>query len=302
MLNQNRLGGLNRADSEIEQCGLCGSLNDSNESDGGGCVLSRRRSNWCDLSTDMPYVGANRFLRMTNLVRVSDIYPGKAMRDFFVAFDLPVKGQLGVNDCEWFQILIKSSDLHVVVLRTQKSKNVEGSGQTQLWQFLLELLADKRYDDVITWEGTQGEFKLVDPDEVARKWGERKSKPNMNYDKMSRALRYYYDKNIMCKVHGKRYAYKFDFQGIAQALQPQTGSNGADCLSPQTVNRLQQDFMQGGWSANYRSLIPTGLQTSGAFFNPSTMGYSGFGGANNTALQRNFPIYGSNMTNYSKCL
>ena len=35
----------------------------------------------------------------------------------------------------------------------------------------------------------------------------------MNYDKMSRALRYYYDKNIMCKVHGKRYAYKFDFQG-----------------------------------------------------------------------------------------
>lgn len=36
----------------------------------------------------------------------------------------------------------------------------------------------------------------------------------MNYDKMSRALRYYYDKNIMCKVHGKRYAYKFDFQGL----------------------------------------------------------------------------------------
>lgn len=49
-------------------------------------------------------------------------------------------------------------------------------------------------------------------DEVARRWGERKSKPNMNYDKLSRALRYYYDKNIMTKVHGKRYAYKFDFQ------------------------------------------------------------------------------------------
>lgn len=48
--------------------------------------------------------------------------------------------------------------------------------------------------------------------------------------------------------------------GIAQALQPQTGGAGSDYLSPQTVNRLQQDFMQGGWSANYRSLIPTGLQ------------------------------------------
>lgn len=49
---------------------------------------------------------------------------------------------------------------------------------------------------------------------IARRWGERKSKPNMNYDKLSRALRYYYDKNIMSKVHGKRYAYKFDFQGV----------------------------------------------------------------------------------------
>ncbi|KAI1898354.1 hypothetical protein AGOR_G00071460 [Albula goreensis] len=70
----------------------------------------------------------------------------------------------------------------------------------------------------IAWEGTNGEFKLVDPDEVARRWGERKSKPNMNYDKLSRALRYYYDKNIMTKVHGKRYAYKFDFHGLAQVL------------------------------------------------------------------------------------
>ncbi|KAJ8280366.1 hypothetical protein GJAV_G00053690 [Gymnothorax javanicus] len=95
-----------------------------------------------------------------------------------------------------------------------------GSGQIQLWQFLLELLSDAANAGCITWEGTNGEFKMTDPDEVARRWGERKSKPNMNYDKLSRALRYYYDKNIMTKVHGKRYAYKFDFHGIAQALQP----------------------------------------------------------------------------------
>ncbi|XP_036392979.1 Friend leukemia integration 1 transcription factor isoform X3 [Megalops cyprinoides] len=95
-----------------------------------------------------------------------------------------------------------------------------GSGQIQLWQFLLELLSNSANAGCITWEGTNGEFKMTDPDEVARRWGERKSKPNMNYDKLSRALRYYYDKNIMTKVHGKRYAYKFDFHGIAQALQP----------------------------------------------------------------------------------
>ncbi|KAJ8280813.1 hypothetical protein GJAV_G00059340 [Gymnothorax javanicus] len=95
-----------------------------------------------------------------------------------------------------------------------------GSGQIQLWQFLLELLSDAANAACITWEGTNGEFKMTDPDEVARRWGERKSKPNMNYDKLSRALRYYYDKNIMTKVHGKRYAYKFDFHGIAQAFHP----------------------------------------------------------------------------------
>ncbi|KAJ8680375.1 hypothetical protein QAD02_016162 [Eretmocerus hayati] len=62
-------------------------------------------------------------------------------------------------------------------------------GQVQLWQFLLELLADSSNSGCIAWEGTNGEFKLTDPDEVARRWGERKSKPNMNYDKLSRALR-----------------------------------------------------------------------------------------------------------------
>lgn len=99
--------------------------------------------------------------------------------------------------------------------------SAQGSGQIQLWQFLLELLSDPANAAVITWEGTAGEFKILDPDEVARRWGERKSKPNMNYDKLSRALRYYYDRNLMTKVHGKRYAYKFDFRALEQLQQTQ---------------------------------------------------------------------------------
>jgi hypothetical protein len=102
---------------------------------------------------------------------------------------------------------------------SQTSLSAQTTGQIQLWQFLLELLSDSANATIISWEGTTGEFKLTDPDEVARRWGERKSKPNMNYDKMSRALRYYYDKNIMKKVHGKRYTYKFDFHALMQICQ-----------------------------------------------------------------------------------
>ncbi|GLH09795.1 DNA-binding protein D-ETS-6, partial [Gryllus bimaculatus] len=113
------------------------------------------------------------------------------------------------------------------LLHTATSRLVaQGSGQIQLWQFLLELLSDRSNSSCIAWEGTNGEFKLNDPDEVARRWGERKSKPNMNYDKLSRALRYYYDKNIMTKVHGKRYAYKFDFHGLMAACQAQVQGSG----------------------------------------------------------------------------
>ncbi|XP_016413220.1 transcriptional regulator Erg isoform X1 [Sinocyclocheilus rhinocerous] len=120
----------------------------------------------------------------------------------------------------WTQPASAAKDLYQILGPTSSRLANPGSGQIQLWQFLLELLSNSSNSSCITWEGTNGEFKMTDPDEVARRWGERKSKPNMNYDKMSRAMRYYYDKNIMTKVHGKRYAYKFDFHGIAQALQP----------------------------------------------------------------------------------
>eukprot|EP00063_Salmo_salar_P043457 XP_014018292.1 PREDICTED: Friend leukemia integration 1 transcription factor-like isoform X4 [Salmo salar] len=120
----------------------------------------------------------------------------------------------------WSNNMHSGKDPYQILGPTSSRLANPGSGQIQLWQFLLELLSDSANAGCITWEGTNGEFKMTDPDEVARRWGERKSKPNMNYDKLSRALRYYYDKNIMTKVHGKRYAYKFDFHGIAQALQP----------------------------------------------------------------------------------
>ena len=83
------------------------------------------------------------------------------------------------------------------------------SGQIQLWQFLLELLTDREHVGVIQWVGIEGEFKLSQPEIVAQLWGKRKNKPTMNYEKLSRALRYYYDGDMISKVHGKRFVYKF---------------------------------------------------------------------------------------------
>ena len=75
--------------------------------------------------------------------------------------------------------------------------------------FLLELLTDKKFRNIIQWEGHEGEFRFVEPDQVAQLWGARKNNPKMNYKKLCRALQYYYDCDIIAKISGKRFVYKF---------------------------------------------------------------------------------------------
>ncbi|VDM22229.1 unnamed protein product [Hydatigera taeniaeformis] len=93
--------------------------------------------------------------------------------------------------------------------QSQRVSSGGGGGQIQLWQFLLDELHDPLSSRYICWTGHGAEFKLKDPNEVARRWGLRKNKPKMNYEKLSRGLRYYYDKKIIEKSAGKRYVYRF---------------------------------------------------------------------------------------------
>lgn len=81
-----------------------------------------------------------------------------------------------------------------------------------LWDFLQQLLNDpgQRYTSFIAWKNHEtGVFKIVDPSGLARLWGIQKNHLSMNYDKMSRALRYYYRVNILRKVQGERHCYQF---------------------------------------------------------------------------------------------
>ncbi|KAI5702837.1 hypothetical protein M8J76_014244 [Diaphorina citri] len=81
-----------------------------------------------------------------------------------------------------------------------------------LWDFLQQLLNDsmQRYTNYIAWKNREsGVFKIVDPPGLAKLWGIQKNHLSMNYDKMSRALRYYYRVNILRKVQGERHCYQF---------------------------------------------------------------------------------------------
>ncbi|XP_053319281.1 ETS domain-containing protein Elk-3 isoform X2 [Spea bombifrons] len=99
-----------------------------------------------------------------------------------------------------------------------------------LWQFLLQLLLDQKHEHLICWTSNDGEFKLLKAEEVAKLWGLRKNKTNMNYDKLSRALRYYYDKNIIKKVIGQKFVYKFvSFPEILK-MDPHAVEVGRDSL------------------------------------------------------------------------
>ncbi|XP_054639036.1 ETS domain-containing transcription factor ERF-like [Dunckerocampus dactyliophorus] len=134
-----------------------------------------------------------------------------------------------------------------------KPESSPGSRQIQLWHFILELLQKEEYQGVIAWQGDYGEFVIKDPDEVARLWGIRKCKPHMNYDKLSRALRYYYNKRILHKTKGKRFTYKFNFSKVVLVNYPildmanspfflaqnhfNGGSTAPDC-SPEAVQSL----------------------------------------------------------------
>ncbi|KAM4587923.1 ETS domain-containing protein Elk-4 [Odontesthes bonariensis] len=114
-----------------------------------------------------------------------------------------------------------------------------------LWQFLLQLLLDSSNEQLICWTNEEGEFKLLQAEEVARLWGARKNKPNMNYDKLSRALRYYYDKNIIKKVNGQKFVYRFVSYPDILKGDVSTRTEGGDVGIPPTSKRADSTLQEG---------------------------------------------------------
>uniref|UniRef100_A0A8D0BPG7 Transcription factor ETV6 n=1 Tax=Salvator merianae TaxID=96440 RepID=A0A8D0BPG7_SALMN len=79
-----------------------------------------------------------------------------------------------------------------------------------LWDYVYQLLSDSRYENFIRWEDRESKiFRIVDPNGLARLWGNHKNRTNMTYEKMSRALRHYYKLNIIRKEPGQRLLFRF---------------------------------------------------------------------------------------------
>ena len=80
-------------------------------------------------------------------------------------------------------------DPYAFLSSTSRGLVSQGSGQITLWQFLLVLLSDAANSAIITRERANDAFKHTEPDEVHRKLVGRKSRLNVIYDKLSRAMR-----------------------------------------------------------------------------------------------------------------
>ncbi|XP_051515814.1 transcription factor ETV7 [Myxocyprinus asiaticus] len=96
-----------------------------------------------------------------------------------------------------------------------------------LWDYVYHLLSDSRYEAYIRWEDTEAMiFRVVDPNGLARLWGNHKNRVNMTYEKMSRALRHYYKLNIIKKETGQRLLFRFlktpeeIMQGRSDRIEP----------------------------------------------------------------------------------
>uniref|UniRef100_A0A6I8N944 ETS homologous factor n=1 Tax=Ornithorhynchus anatinus TaxID=9258 RepID=A0A6I8N944_ORNAN len=82
---------------------------------------------------------------------------------------------------------------------------------THLWEFIRDILLNPdKNPGLIKWEDrSEGIFRFLKSEAVAQLWGKKKNNSSMTYEKLSRAMRYYYKREILERVDGRRLVYKF---------------------------------------------------------------------------------------------
>ncbi|XP_051551220.1 ETS-related transcription factor Elf-3-like [Myxocyprinus asiaticus] len=94
-------------------------------------------------------------------------------------------------------------------IESKKSKHAPRG--THLWEFIRDILIHPEQNHgLMKWEDRRdGVFKFLKSEAVAQLWGQKKKNSSMTYEKLSRAMRYYYKRDILERVDGRRLVYKF---------------------------------------------------------------------------------------------
>ncbi|KAM9361570.1 ETS-related transcription factor Elf-3 [Symphorus nematophorus] len=105
----------------------------------------------------------------------------------------------------------KLSQEHSSSSYSSSKKNKHAPRGTHLWEFIRDILIHpERNQGLMKWEDRrEGVFKFLKSEAVAQMWGQKKKNSSMTYEKLSRAMRYYYKREILERVDGRRLVYKF---------------------------------------------------------------------------------------------
>ncbi|XP_027621566.1 ETS-related transcription factor Elf-5 [Tupaia chinensis] len=135
---------------------------------------------------------------------------------YFILQSVRAQGYTVFSDAEETKATVKdyanSNCLKMSGVETQDchSQSRASLPSSHLWEFVRDLLLSPEDGcGVLEWEDReQGVFRVVKSEALAKMWGQRKKNDRMTYEKLSRALRYYYKTGILERVD-RRLVYKF---------------------------------------------------------------------------------------------
>lgn len=102
----------------------------------------------------------------------------------------------------------------------ETGKRKRGAKNILLWKFLLAELSAPNAGYIKWVNKDEGTFRFMDTVEVSRRWGQKKQKTDMNFEKLSRGIRHYYKNKFMTRIDGVRLVYKFNWSKIPKEWIP----------------------------------------------------------------------------------
>jgi len=118
-----------------------------------------------------------------------------------------VKMALSRNEASLAQGIVKEFD---VFARSRLLHKRDHQRKMPLWLFLIATLRADHKQVCLRWKNCEKyEFLVKDKNLLAKLWGLFKGNPAMDYSKLTRALRYYYKKDLIEKAADQPYTYKF---------------------------------------------------------------------------------------------